>query len=135
MYPKNKKKRYSKEMREEIKKMDKISNEARFLCKKNIQSVKELSAYKKSLVIDKKENKTKVENLWRKNKKAKSEKEKQEIYEEIKLLQSKIKKLNEEIDLIEDIETRIPQIKEKINELENKNQEKVKEKENSEHIK
>ncbi|MEI3401825.1 MAG: hypothetical protein V8R51_05725 [Clostridia bacterium] len=122
-------------MREEIKKMDKISNEARFLCKKNIQSVKELSAYKKSLVIDKKENKTKVENLWRKNKKAKSEKEKQEIYEEIKLLQSKIKKLNEEIDLIEDIETRIPQIKEKINELENKNQEKVKEKENSEHIK
>ena len=135
IYPKNKKKRYSKEMREEIKKMDKISNEVRFLCKKDIQSEQELSAYKKSLVIDRKENKTKVENLWRKNKKAKSEKEKQEIYEEIKLLQSEIKKLNEEIDLIEDIETRIPQIKEKIEELENKNQEKVKEKENSEHIK
>lgn len=137
VYPKNynRKTKYSKEMREEIKKLDKISNEARFLCKKDIKSIQELSAYKKLLVINKKENKTKVENLWRKNKKAKSEKEKQEIYEEIKMLQSEIKKLNEEIDLIEDIETRIPQIKDKIEELENKNQEKVKEKEKSEHIK
>lgn len=137
VYPKNynRKTKYSKEMREEIKKLDKISKEARFLCKKDIKSTQELSAYKKLLVIDKKENKTKVENLWRKNKKAKSEKEKREIYEEIKLLQSEIKKLNEEIDLIEDIETRIPQIKENIEELENKNQEKVKEKEKSEHIK
>lgn len=137
VYPNNKnmKKRYSKEMREEIKKMDKISNEARLLCNKNIQSTEELLAYKKSLVIDRKENKTKVENLWRKNKKATSEKEKQNIYGEIKLLQSEIKKLNEEIDLVEDIETRIPKIKENIDELENRNQDKEKEKENSEYIK
>ena len=137
VYPKkyNKKIIYSKEMKEEIKKMDKISNEVRLLCRKDIETVQELLAYKKSLTLDKKEYKTKVENLWRKNKKAKSENEKQEIYSEIKLLQNEIKKLNEEIELVEDIETRIPKMKEKVDELEYKNQEKEKEKQNSEYIK
>lgn len=137
VYPKNKnmKKRYSKEMREEIKKMDKISNEVRLLCKKNIQSVQELLAYKKSLILDRKESKAKVENLWRKNRKTENESDKQKNYEEIKILKNEIKNLNEEINLIEDIETRIPKIKENIEELDNKNQEKVKEKENSEYIK
>lgn len=137
VYPKkyNKKIIYSKEMKEEIKKMDKISNEVRLLCRKDIETVQELLTYKKSLILDKKEYKTKVENLWRKNKKAKSENEKQEIYSEIKLLQNEIKKLNEEIELVEDIETRIPKMKEKVDELEYKNQEKEKEKQNSEHIK
>lgn len=137
VYPKNKKmkKQYSKELREEIKKMDKISNEARLLCRKNIQSSQELLAYKKSLIIDRKENKAKVENLWKKNRKATNESDKQKIYEEIKVLQNEIKKLNEEIDLIEDIETRVQKIKETIYEVENKNQDKGKEKENSEYIK
>ena len=137
VYPKNKnkKKRYSKEMREEIKKMDKISNEVRLLCRKNIQSVQELSAYKKSLILDRKENKSKVENLWKKNRKSTNESDKQRNYEEIKMLQSEIKKLNEEIELIEDIETRTPKIKEIIDEVENRSQNKEKEKENSEYIK
>ena len=51
------------------------------------------------------------------------------------MLQNEIKKLNEEIDLIEDIETRVQKIKETIYEVENKNQDKGKEKENSEYIK
>lgn len=137
VYPKNKKmkKQYSKELREEIKKMDKISNEARLLCRKNIQSSQELLAYKKSLILDRKENKAKVENLWKKNRKLNNESEKQKNYEEIKVLQNEIKKLNEEIDLIEDIETRVQKIKEIIYEVENKNQDKGKEKENSEYIK
>ena len=137
VYPKNKKikKQYSKKMREEIKKMDKISNEAKLLCRKNIQSVQELLAYKKSLILDRKENKSKIENLWKKNKKTTDESDKKNIYEEIKMLQSEIKKLNEEIELIEDIETRIPNIKEIIDKVENRNQDKEKEKENSEYIK
>ena len=137
VYPKNKKmkKQYSKELREEIKKMDKISKEARLLCRKNIQSAQELLAYKKSLILDRKENKSKVENLWKKNRKATNESDKQKNYEEIKMLQSEIKKINEEIDLIEDIETRTPKIKETIDEAENRNQDKEKEKENSEYIK
>ena len=137
VYPKNKKmkKQYSKELREEIKKMDKISKEARLLCKKNIQSVQELLSYKKSLILDRKENKAKVESLWKKNRKVANESDKQKNYEEIKMLQSEIKKLNQEIELIEDIETRTPKIKEIIDEVENRNQDKEKEKENSEYIK
>ena len=137
IYPNNKNtiKVYSKELREEIKKMDKISNEARLLCTKNIQSIQELLSYKKSIVIDKKEYKTRIENLWRKNKKTVNENDKQNIYAEIKMLQNEMKKINEEIDLIEDIETRIPKMKEIIDEIENKNQNKEKEKENSEYIK
>ena len=122
-------------MRDEIKKMDKISNEAKLLCRKNIQSVQELLTYKKSLILDRKENKSKVENLWKENKKTTDESDKKNIYEEIKMLQSEIKKLNEEIELIEDIETRIPNIKEIIDKVENRNQDKEKEKENSEYIK
>ena len=76
-----------------------------------------------------------MENLWKKNRKATNESDKQKIYEEIKVLQNEIKKLNEEIDLIEDIETRVQKIKETIYEVENKNQDKGKEKENSEYIK
>lgn len=137
VYPKNKKmkKQYSKELREEIKKMDKISKEARLLCRKNIQSAQELLSYKKSLILDRKENKAKVESLWKKNRKVANESDKQKNYEEIKELQNGIKKLNEEIDLIEDIETRTPKIKETIDEAENRNQDKEKEKENSEYIK
>ena len=137
VYPKNKKmkKQYSKELREEIKKMDKISKEARLLCRKNIQSAQELLSYKKSLILDRKENKAKVESLWKKNRKVANESDKQKNYEEIKELQNGIKKLNEEIDLIEDIEARTPKIKETIDEAENRNQDKEKEKENSEYIK
>ena len=107
----------------------------KLLCRKNIQSVQELLAYKKSLILDRKENKSKIENLWKKNKKTTDESDKKNIYEEIKMLQSEIKKLNEEIELIEDIETRIPNIKEIIDKVENRNQDKEKEKENSEYIK
>ena len=124
-----------KELREEIKKMDKISKEAKLLCRKNIQSAQELSAYKKSLILDRKENKAKVESLWKKNRKVANESDKQKNYEEIKMLQSEIKKLNQEIELIEGIETRTPKIKETIDEAENRNQDKEKEKENSEYIK
>lgn len=122
-------------MREEIKKMNKISNETRLLCKNNIQTVQELLSYKKSLTIDRQELKSKKEYLWKKNKRAKSESEKQSIYDEIKIIQNELNKLSKEIELIEDIESRIPKIKENIEELDNGKKQRGKEKENIEHIK
>ena len=77
--------------------------------------------------------KTKRENLWRKNKKVQNDEEKQNNIAQINVLKEKIKKLTEEIDLINDIETRVPKIKEKINEIENNKEDKVKE--NIEYIK
>lgn len=135
IYPINNKQQYSKELREEIKKMDKISNEAKFLCKNNIQTVQELLSCKKSLTIDRQELKSKKENLWKKHKKAKSENEKQSIYAEIQIIQNEINELSKKIELIEDIETRVPKIKENIEELENDKKQRGKERENIEHIK
>ena len=122
-------------MLEEIKKMDKYSKEVRFLCRNNIETMQELLTYKKSVILDRKELKTKRENLWRKNKKVQNDEEKQNNIAQINVLKEKIKKLTEEIDLINDIETRVPKIKEKINEIENNKEDKVKEKENIEYIK
>ena len=135
IYPRNNYKRYSSEMLEEIKKMDKYSKEIRFLCKNNIESLQELSSYKKSVILDKKELKTQRENLWRKNKKVQNDEEKQNNITKINILRDEIKKLTQEINLINDIETTIPKIKEKINEIENNKEEKVKEKDNIEYIK
>lgn len=135
IYTKSNYKKYSSEMLEEIKKMDKYSKEVRFLCRNNIETMQELLTYKKSVILDRKELKTKRENLWRKNKKVQNDEEKQNNIAQINVLKEKIKKLTEEIDLINDIETRVPKIKEKINEIENNKEDKVKEKENIEYIK
>lgn len=132
IFPKNKKMKYSKELREEIKKMDKISEETRFLSKNNIQTMQELLSYKKAVILNRKDLKSKRENLLRKNKRIKDEKEKQDNYFKIEILKEDIKKISKEIELIEDIESRIPKIKEKIEELENI---KEKERENIEYIK
>ena len=125
VYPKTNTKRVmSKSLREDIKKMDKLSNEARFLSKTKIETAEELNNYKSSSILKNKELKSKKEYLWKKYNKSKSEDEKQSIINEIQQLSSKIKKLNEEQKMIEDIESRIPNIKEKlkeINESESKN--------------
>lgn len=132
IFPRNKRKKYSKELRNEIKKMDNISKETRILCRNNIQTMQELLSYKKSITLDRKILKSKRENLLRKNKKIQDEKVRQDNYSKIELLKKDIKELSEEIEMIEDIESRIPKMKEKIEELENI---KEKEKDNIEYVK
>ncbi len=132
---KNIPKRYSKELKEDIKRMDKISNETRFLCNKDIKSLEELKAYKKYLTIDRKELKSKIESLYKKKKKTNTEIKIENINTEIKIIQEKIKELNYEIELVEDIEQRVPKIKENMEKVENENPEQRKEKTRVEHIK
>jgi hypothetical protein len=133
IYPKNNYRKYSTEMMEEIKKMDKYSKEIRFLCRNNIETMQELMAYKKSTIFDRKELKSQRENLCRKNKRIQNEDEKKNNLIKIDNLYANIKNLTEEINLIEDIEERIPKIKERIQEMENNKEEK--EKDNNEYIK
>ena len=116
----NTRKVISKELREEIKKMDKISNEAEFLHKTGIQTEQELFAYKSSSITNKNELKSKRANLWKKYHRAKTESEKQEILQTINELTKEIDKLKYEQEMIEDIESRIPQMKQNIKELEGK---------------
>lgn len=120
IYP-NKKQRISKALREDIKKMDKISKEVRFLSRTGIQTDQELFLYESKSIIKRKELKSKKEYLWRKLKRVSTEDEKQEIKNKINELNKEIKKISEELELIEDIKTRIPIMKENIKEEQNKN--------------
>lgn len=133
IFPRNKKKIYSKELKEDIKKMDEISKEVRFICGNKIETIQDLMEYKKSFILERKKLKSERENLWKKSRKVKKENEKNEILTKIKLLQKEIKELSNKVNMIEDIETRIPQIKQRIEDLENIKERK--EKENIEYIK
>ena len=113
IYPK-KKHKISKELRAEIKKMDKISKEAVFLSKTGIQTEDKLIEYRNLSKIKKEELKSKKEYLWRKHKKSKTEDEKGKIFAQITNISKEIKKINYELDLIEDIESRIPKMKEEL---------------------
>lgn len=119
IYPKTKK-IMSKELREDIKKMESMSNEARFLCKNNIQTAQELFSYKASSIKKKNELKSKREYQWRKYKKVKTDEEKQKIKEDINKMTKEINELNKVQEMIENIENRIPKIKENIQEMEGK---------------
>ena len=119
IYPKRKRV-VSTELREEIKKMEKLAKETRFICSNNIQTQIELVKYKTDVTLERKTAKSKREYLWKKYKKATNAEEKQEITIKIKELEKTIKNSNEKLQLIEDIESRIPKIKETLELEENK---------------
>ena len=120
VYPK-KKRRISSYLREDIKKMDKLSNEAKFLSRTGIQTDQELLLYKSSSIKNLQDLVSKQDKLWTRKTKAKTDEEKQKIHIEIQELSREIKKQKYEIELIEDIETRIPQMKENLKEEQEKN--------------
>ncbi len=119
VYPK-KKQRISSHLREDIKKMDKLSNEAKFLSRTGIQTDQELLSYKSSSIKNLQDLVSKQDKLWTRKTKAKTDEEKQKIHIKIQELSQEIKKQKYEIELIEDIETRIPQIKENLKEEQKK---------------
>ena len=120
IYPIKTKKVMSKELREEIKKMESISNETKFLCKNGIQTSQELFSYKSSSITKKNELKSKRAYQWKKYKRAETDEEKQQIKESISKMTKEIEKLNKEQKMIDNIESRIPKIKENIQEMEEK---------------
>lgn len=119
VYPK-KKRRISKELREEIKKMDKISNEVRFLCRNNIQTDQELFSFKESFNNERKKLISTRCKLYKKKSKTNSKEEQIKINEELNQIKQQLKELNYKKELIEDIETRIPRIKEIIENTEDR---------------
>lgn len=109
--------KYSKAMKEEIKKMDDYSNSARFLAKYNITTLAEIKEYKSSAINKIVELKGLRENLWRKHKRIKTDEEGQFICSEIQKLATKIDKLNKDIKLCDFVEEKSLKIKEKIQEI------------------
>ena len=127
MFPKQKySPKYSKTMKEEIKKMDSYSNSAKFLTKYNITTLTEVKKYKSSAINKIVELKGLRENLWRKHKRIKTNEEGQFICSEIQKLATKINELNTNIKLCDFIENRTFIMKDSIKEISQGNKNKIK---------
>lgn len=135
-FPKNRRKiKISSEMRKDIKKMDIISNEIKFLCRNEIKTTEELFLYKKETIdkINKKMHTRTI--LRRKRQKTTNAEEKQKLCDDILALSNSIFELKKEVVYCQDIEEQTQKIKENINNIEeNKKEEKGKEKERNEFI-
>ncbi len=118
--------KYSKAMKEEIKKMDQFSNSARFLSKYKITTLTEVRKYKTNAITEIKELKSKRENLWKRHKQIKTDEEGQFICSEIQKLATKINELNENIKLCDFIENRTVRMRENIKDMRHEDKEKVK---------
>lgn len=130
VYPKSKKTRIkiTPEMRKDIKKMEEISDEIKFLCRNKIKTTKELFSYKE-LVTDELKNQMKVRNtLRRKRQKEKEPEKRQKLCDDILDLSDKIKYLKQEVVYCEKIEEQNQKIKQNIKDMEEKEQEQEQEK-------
>ena len=118
--------KYSKAMKEEIKKMDDYSNSAKFLAKYNITTLTEIKEYKSSAIKNIVELKGLRENLWRKHKRIKTFEEGQLICSEIQKLATKIDELNKDIKLCDFIENSTLKMKNNIKEISKEEHNKIK---------
>lgn len=126
----------SAEMRKDIKKMDTISTEIKFLCRNEIKTTEELFSYKKE-TIDKINVKMHTRTiLRRKRQKTSDVEERQKLCNDILALSNSIFELKKEVGYCQDIEERIQKIKENIHDIEENEKEikKGKEKVNNEFI-
>ncbi len=95
----------------EIKKMDEYSNQARFLAKNNINTEQELLDFEKAAYERVNPLKSKMGNLWKKHKRAKTNEEKQAIENEIIEISKQITPIAEEIRHCNNILQRVEKIK------------------------
>jgi len=129
--PKNRAK-LSDTMKQEVRKMEKISEEIKFITRNNLKTGNELFSYKEELVKELNIQMKNRNSLRRKRKKADTGIEKQKICEDILVLSDKINFLKREVELCERIEERSIKIKKNIKEIEQKENEKGKERNNYE---
>ncbi len=110
-------------MRKDIKKMDTISNEIKFLCRNNIKSTEELYLYKKQ-TIDKMNDQMHTRTiLRRKRQKTTNAEERQKLCDEILQLSNSIFELKKEVGYCQDIEARKQKIKENMEYMQEKEKE------------
>ena len=110
-------------MRKDIKKMDVISSEIKFLCRNNIKTTEELFLYKKE-IIDKMNKKMHTRTiLRRKRQKTTDTEERQKLCNDILDLSNSIFELKKEVGYCEDIEERTQKMKENIKDIEEKEKE------------
>lgn len=117
------------EIRAEVKKMDEYSERIKFLCKYKIETMSDVDNVKKK----KQEEMQKILNirnrLYYKRQKLENESEKDSVTKEIIDVTSALQKVRKEIKLCDEIYDNVPKMKEQLKELDDKEKQKIKEKE------
>ncbi len=136
IYPKTDKKvKTPISIKADVQKMERISEEAKLLCKNNIKTINELLIYIESLNEEVKKYEEERDKLYYQNTKKKKE-ERQDNYKRISEIAGKIQYLKKELKKCKEIRERVPKIEQNVKELyEKKEIEKGKEKKDYEYIK
>lgn len=117
IYPKtNDKKKTPLSIRADVQKMERISEEAKLLCRNDIKTTQQLSLYIQTLKEEQQILEEKQDKLYYANSKLKKE-ERQSNYEELSHIATKIRFIREQVKMCKEIEARVPKIKENIKEL------------------
>ena len=105
-------------MKKEVKKMEEMSNEIKFLCRNKIKTTKELFSYKDFIIDELKLEMKKRNSLRRKRQKTENAEERQKLCDEILVLSNKIEKLRREVVYCNNIEERTKRMENNIKETE-----------------
>lgn len=124
-YPKNKNRvKLSDTMKQEIKKLDEMSDDIKFLAEKKIETSKELLLYKKE-AINELNNLFKIRNtLRRKRSKSQNQEDRQALCDEILILSEKINYLKREVKICDRIAERTHNMKKNLDNMDKTEQEK-----------
>ena len=119
-------------MREEVKKMDKYSEQIRFICKYKLETINDIDNLKE----EKKEELQKTLNtrnrLYYKRQKLDNESAKDAVTKEIISVTSDIEKVRKEIRLCDEVRDNARKMKEQLKEMKEREQGKVKDKKSKE---
>ena len=114
-------------MRAEVKKMDRYSEQIRFICKYKLETINDIDNLKEQKQEELQKNLNTRNRLYYKRKKLTNGSEKDIVTKEIISVTSYLEKVRKEIKLCDEISTKSLEIKEQIKEF-NKNNEEMKKK-------
>ncbi len=130
VYPKKKLNyKLTPKMREEVKKMDKYSEQIRFICKYKLETINDIDNLKEQKQEELQKNLNTRNRLYYKRKKLTNESEKDAVTKEIISVTSVVNKIRKEIKLCDEVGDNAKKMKEQIKEMSKKRQEKIKIKE------
>ena len=118
VFPKSNRIKLSENMKKEVRKMEQMSNEIKFICRNKIKSTDELFSYKKNLAEELNNQMKERCKLRRNRENCQDSEERQKICNEILVVSDKINYLKKEVKLCEDVRKRNITMKENIREIE-----------------
>ena len=116
-------------MRAEVKKMDKYSEQIRFICKYKLETINDIDDLKEQKQEELQKNLNTRNRLYYKRQKLDNECEKDAVSKEIISVTSAIEKVRKEIRLCDEVGDNARKMKEQIKKLDDKEKKKAKEKE------